>query len=121
MIDDPILVNEWHVVARSRDIGAEQVRPVRLLGRDIVLWRESERGATGFVAEAKPAAPHAWLDLCLHRGAKLSGGRVVRAEQREREEKADAANKQSGVDNMMRVVDRGDAASSDAPEQAKIA
>jgi phenylpropionate dioxygenase-like ring-hydroxylating dioxygenase large terminal subunit len=91
MIDDPILVNEWHVVARSRDVGAGQVRPVRLLGRDIVLWREQERGATGFVAEAKPAAAHAWLDLCLHRGAKLSGGRVVSAEDREREQQADAA------------------------------
>jgi phenylpropionate dioxygenase-like ring-hydroxylating dioxygenase large terminal subunit len=97
MIDDPILVNEWHLVARSRDIGAGQVRPVRLLGRDIVLWRESERGATGFVAEAKPAAPHAWLDLCLHRGAKLSGGRVVRAEEREREQKADAARQSAAA------------------------
>jgi phenylpropionate dioxygenase-like ring-hydroxylating dioxygenase large terminal subunit len=97
MIDDPILLNDWHVVARSRDIGAGQVRPVRLLGRDLVLWREADRGATGFVAEAKPAAPHAWLDLCLHRGAKLSGGRVVSAEEREREVKADGAKQAAAL------------------------
>jgi phenylpropionate dioxygenase-like ring-hydroxylating dioxygenase large terminal subunit len=98
MIDDPVLVNDWHVVARSRDVGAEQARPVRLLGRDIVLWRESERGATGFVKEAKPAALHAWLDLCLHRGAKLSGGRVVRAEERKA---AGAAQQNVGVSDCL--------------------
>jgi phenylpropionate dioxygenase-like ring-hydroxylating dioxygenase large terminal subunit len=108
MIDDPVLVNDWHVVARSREVEAGQVRPVRLLGRDIVLWRESERGATGYVAEAKPAAPHAWLDLCLHRGAKLSGGRVVRAEEREREQAADAARLSAAASAPQRVYSEKD-------------
>ena len=104
MMDDPILVNDWHVVARSRDIGAGQVLPVRLLGRDIVLWRESEQVATGFVAEAKPAVPHAWLDLCLHRGAKLSGGRVVPAEERQREQKVDAARQSAAAQDAPQRV-----------------
>lgn len=68
MLDDPVLVNDWHVVARASDLrsadGAGDVRAARLLGRDIVLWRS-------------PEGLCAWQDLCLHRGAKLSGGRVV--------------------------------------------
>lgn len=63
-IDDPVLLNDWHVVARSADLALDATRPVRLLGEDLVLWR----GASGV---------HAWRDLCIHRGAKLSGGRVV--------------------------------------------
>lgn len=63
MIDDPVLLNDWHVVARSSDTGTGEVRAARLLGQDIVLWRSNE----GLCA---------WQDLCLHRGARLSGGRV---------------------------------------------
>ena len=62
MIDDALLVNDWHAVARSSDIAGEP-RPARLLDHDLVLWR-SERGI------------HAWQDLCAHRGARLSLGRV---------------------------------------------
>jgi phenylpropionate dioxygenase-like ring-hydroxylating dioxygenase large terminal subunit len=65
MIDDPVLLNDWHAVAQSSDLAAGQVRPARLLGHDIVLWRGN--GANSLCA---------WQDLCLHRGAKLSGGRV---------------------------------------------
>jgi phenylpropionate dioxygenase-like ring-hydroxylating dioxygenase large terminal subunit len=65
MIDDPVLLNDWHVVARSSDTRAGEVRAARLLGQDLVLWRsKSDAGVS------------AWLDLCVHRGAKLSGGRV---------------------------------------------
>jgi phenylpropionate dioxygenase-like ring-hydroxylating dioxygenase large terminal subunit len=73
LIDDPVLLNDWHVVARSRDIrmlpaGAGEgavgnVQAARLLGQDIVLWRSA-------------AGVSAWQDLCLHRGAKLSGGQI---------------------------------------------
>jgi len=38
---------------------------VKVLGESIVLWR---------CADGKPIA---WLDLCIHRGAKLSLGRIV--------------------------------------------
>jgi phenylpropionate dioxygenase-like ring-hydroxylating dioxygenase large terminal subunit len=63
MIDDPVLVNDWHALARSSDTGPGAVRAARLLGHDLVLWRSGE----GLCA---------WHDLCLHRGAKLSGGRI---------------------------------------------
>jgi len=63
MIDDPVLINDWHVVAQSSDTRAREVRPARLLGQDLVLWRSDE-------------GLRAWEDLCLHRGARLSGGRV---------------------------------------------
>jgi len=61
MIDDPLLINDWHVVARSSQLKLGEVRSARLLDCDVVLWRSSE-------------GLHAWQDLCLHRGAKLSGG-----------------------------------------------
>ncbi|MEI9999747.1 MAG: Rieske (2Fe-2S) protein [Verrucomicrobiota bacterium] len=63
MVDDPVLLNDWHVVARATDLNPGEVRGVRLLGRDLALWRNDD----GF---------HAWFDLCIHRGARLSRGRV---------------------------------------------
>ena len=63
MIDDPILLHDWHVVARTAELGDEP-KAVRLLDRELVLWRSADR-------------LHAWHDLCLHRGARLSGGRVT--------------------------------------------
>lgn len=63
MIEDALLYNDWHVVAHTSDLKAGEVRPARLLGRDVVLWRSG----SGICA---------WEDLCMHRGAKLSGGRV---------------------------------------------
>jgi len=64
MIDDPILTNDWHVVGRSLETKTGDVRSARLLGQDLVVWR-SESGLC------------AWKDLCVHRGARLSGGRVA--------------------------------------------
>jgi phenylpropionate dioxygenase-like ring-hydroxylating dioxygenase large terminal subunit len=54
----------WHpVVAADELVGAPLA--ARLLGDDVVLWRD----ATG--------AAHAFADRCPHRGTKLSLGRVV--------------------------------------------
>jgi phenylpropionate dioxygenase-like ring-hydroxylating dioxygenase large terminal subunit len=53
----------WHPVALSSDVADTPVA-ARLLGRDLVLWRD---GA---------GALRAWADQCPHRGAKLSLGRV---------------------------------------------
>ncbi len=64
MIEDPILVNDWHAVAWTEQVIAGTPRAVRLLEQDLVLWRNSD-------------GVHAWQDLCVHRGAKLSGGRVA--------------------------------------------
>jgi phenylpropionate dioxygenase-like ring-hydroxylating dioxygenase large terminal subunit len=53
----------WHPVARSEDIGA-QPTGVRLLETDVVLFRD------------KGGEVHAWRDICIHRGTKLSLGRI---------------------------------------------
>jgi phenylpropionate dioxygenase-like ring-hydroxylating dioxygenase large terminal subunit len=63
MIDDPVLLHDWHPVARLADVPAERPLGVRLLGADVVLWQ-----AAGNVL--------AWQDLCVHRGTRLSLGCV---------------------------------------------
>jgi phenylpropionate dioxygenase-like ring-hydroxylating dioxygenase large terminal subunit len=60
---DPVLVNDWHVVAKSSDLPEGGIAKARLLEEDLVVWRV--RGA-----------PHVWLDLCMHRGSRLSLGHV---------------------------------------------
>jgi phenylpropionate dioxygenase-like ring-hydroxylating dioxygenase large terminal subunit len=64
MLHDPVLTQEWFVVARSADVPPSQPVPARLLGQDLVLWRAQD-------------GVHAWHDLCIHRGARLSLGAVV--------------------------------------------
>lgn len=59
---DPTLLDDWHVVGFSRDLVDGQLLPVRLLGRDLVAWRDSN------------SQVHVWEDLCIHRGARLSKG-----------------------------------------------
>lgn len=63
MIEDAVLLNDWHPVMRGDALPDNTVRGARLLGLDIVLWRTQGRA-------------HAWRDLCLHRGAQLSLGSV---------------------------------------------
>jgi phenylpropionate dioxygenase-like ring-hydroxylating dioxygenase large terminal subunit len=63
MLNDPILINDWHAVARASEVAEGQVLAVRLLGHDLVLWRNQGQ-------------PLAWHDLCIHRGTRLSLGRV---------------------------------------------
>jgi phenylpropionate dioxygenase-like ring-hydroxylating dioxygenase large terminal subunit len=63
MLNDPVLLNEWHVVAYAPDVEENKPVAVRLLEEDIVLWRANEK-------------LHAWRDLCLHRGTRLSLGKV---------------------------------------------
>lgn len=64
MITDPVLVNDWHPVATPAQLDAQPILSVRLLGEDLVLWKSGERYL-------------AWQDLCVHRGSKLSGGRII--------------------------------------------
>lgn len=54
----------WHPAASLADVTSQPLA-ARLLGEDLVLWRDG----TGTV--------HAWPDRCPHRGAKLSMGRVA--------------------------------------------
>ncbi len=66
-LDDPLLQREWLAVAWSREIPLHQLAARRVMGRDLVLWRSSE-------------GLHCWLDLCIHRGARLSLGKVRSAD-----------------------------------------
>jgi phenylpropionate dioxygenase-like ring-hydroxylating dioxygenase large terminal subunit len=66
MIQDPILVNDWHPVLRSDALLPDKPIGVRLLGEDLVLWRNEGRVC-------------AWQDLCIHRGTRLSLGSVQKA------------------------------------------
>jgi len=63
VLQDTVLRAQWFVVAESAEIPIGQPIARRLLGGDVVLWREGEQ-------------LHAWQDLCIHRGAKLSLGTV---------------------------------------------
>jgi phenylpropionate dioxygenase-like ring-hydroxylating dioxygenase large terminal subunit len=62
-LDDPRLLGEWFAVAWSREVPPGRLLGRRLMGRDIVLWRS-------------PQGLHCWRDLCIHRGARLSLGRL---------------------------------------------
>ncbi|HMN26866.1 MAG TPA: aromatic ring-hydroxylating dioxygenase subunit alpha [Caldilineaceae bacterium] len=64
MLNDPILINDWHAVARSQELTDGAVLAVRLLAQDLVLWRHQGQAL-------------AWQDLCLHRGTRLSLGKVA--------------------------------------------
>lgn len=61
---DPVARTAWHPVALSREIKMGDRQAVVVLGEEIVLWR----GSGGL---------HAWQDLCVHRGVRLSLGTVV--------------------------------------------
>jgi phenylpropionate dioxygenase-like ring-hydroxylating dioxygenase large terminal subunit len=63
MLTDPVLHDDWFAVAKSSDVPVGRPLGVRLVGRDVVLWRNEQR-------------VEAWEDLCIHRGAKLSLGAV---------------------------------------------
>lgn len=63
MLTDPVLLNDWHVIAYAPDVPEDKPIAARLLGEDIVLWRVGE-------------TIHAWRDLCIHRGTKLSLGKI---------------------------------------------
>jgi phenylpropionate dioxygenase-like ring-hydroxylating dioxygenase large terminal subunit len=61
---DSVLVHDWHPLAKAENLAGGQVAAARLLGEDLVLWNDGER-------------VHAWRDLCVHRGSRLSLGKVT--------------------------------------------
>jgi len=63
VLTDPVLRGQWFAVAESSDVPQGQPIARRLLGGDVVLWRDG-------------GAIHVWQDLCIHRGAKLSLGTI---------------------------------------------
>jgi phenylpropionate dioxygenase-like ring-hydroxylating dioxygenase large terminal subunit len=60
---DPVLLDDWHPIARSSDIPEAFILPARLLGEDLVAWR--------IHGEVR-----VWQDLCIHRGTRLSLGHL---------------------------------------------
>ncbi len=64
LASQPAVLDAWHVVARSAEVTRGAATPVRLLERDLVLWR----GPDDVVVVA--------ADRCPHREAPLSRGTV---------------------------------------------
>ena len=65
MIDDPVLLNDWHAVLPLTELEArDNVAGARLLGEDLVIWRSGDQVS-------------AWKDLCVHRGTRLSLGKKL--------------------------------------------
>ena len=62
-LDYLALVDQWHVVAKSSAVTADEPLACTLLGERLVLWRSGD-------------VPLAWSDYCPHRGAPLSRGRI---------------------------------------------
>jgi len=60
---DTVLVDDWHVIARSSDLPEGGLAGARLLEEDLVCWRMK-------------GEVHVWQDLCMHRGTRLSLGHV---------------------------------------------
>jgi phenylpropionate dioxygenase-like ring-hydroxylating dioxygenase large terminal subunit len=63
-VKDPILWNEWFVVARSQDLPSGTLQKACVLETDLVLWRSQD------------GQVHAWEDRCPHRSVRLSVGRI---------------------------------------------
>ncbi len=64
MLNDPILINDWHVIGHRSLLDATSMLSARVLGVDVVIWRTRD----GRVL--------AWKDLCVHRGVRLSLGEI---------------------------------------------
>ena len=64
MIADSVLVNDWHPVAALDAFDEKPIIGARLLGGDLALWRVGDQYL-------------AWQDLCVHRGTRLSLGKIV--------------------------------------------
>ena len=59
MLNDPVLLNDWHVVAHAPDLKEGKPIAARLLEEDLVLWRAGDK-------------IHAWRDLCSFRTRALT-------------------------------------------------
>lgn len=64
MTEDTVLLNDWHPVATAAELDETPLIGTRLLDEDIVVWRAGEQ-------------LNAWQDACVHRGTKLSLGKII--------------------------------------------
>ncbi|MCB0108285.1 MAG: Rieske 2Fe-2S domain-containing protein, partial [Caldilineaceae bacterium] len=76
MIDDPILVNDWHPLCRAEAVAPGGVLSARLLSEDLVVWRPQVVDGSNPSGPAVDNSVKVWRDLCIHRGARLSLGQV---------------------------------------------
>ena len=60
---DQVVEREWHVACRSEKVSRENILTIKILGEEVILWRSGERAL-------------AWENLCIHRGARLSLGKI---------------------------------------------
>ena len=63
MFSDPVLVNDWHVVAHLANLQPGELYTARLMEEDLLIWLDNDR-------------VEVWWDHCPHRGARLSHGKV---------------------------------------------
>ncbi len=63
MIEDPVLLSDWHPIAKSSAVPEASIYPAVLLDEGLVVWRIN--------GEVK-----VWQDLCVHRGTRLSLGHL---------------------------------------------
>lgn len=66
LVQDPVLLNQWHPVMISKDL-LDLPKAIEVLGEKVVVFR------TKF-------GIHTFKDLCIHRGVPLSLGKVVNDE-----------------------------------------
>ena len=62
-MQDTLLFNDWHPVAFVGQLAQQNPLPARVLGEDLVVWQVGDQ-------------VQVWQDLCVHRGTKLSLGKV---------------------------------------------
>lgn len=60
-----MIINTWYVVGFSDELKAGETKPLKMLGHDFVLFRDSAGKA------------HCLSDVCIHRGGSLGRGKVV--------------------------------------------
>lgn len=60
-----MIINTWYVAGFSDELAAGNSRPLRMLGHDFVLFRDTAGRA------------HCLSDVCIHRGGSLCRGKVV--------------------------------------------
>ncbi|HZW85804.1 MAG TPA: aromatic ring-hydroxylating dioxygenase subunit alpha [Nitrososphaerales archaeon] len=63
MIQDTVLLGDWHPVARSTDVPEASILQAKVLDEQIVVWRLNGKAMV-------------WQDLCVHRGTRLSLGHI---------------------------------------------
>jgi phenylpropionate dioxygenase-like ring-hydroxylating dioxygenase large terminal subunit len=71
--------SQWYPVALEADLSTSDPTPVQVLARRLVVWKTDTAARTP--PRAARAPPHRWAvfhDVCPHRGAALSEGRIDR-------------------------------------------